>query len=387
MSKQDYYAVLGIQKGASAEEIKKAYRKLAVKYHPDKNPGNASSEKKFKEINEAYEVLKDPQKRAAYDQMGHAAFSSGMGGGGGFNAGGGFSGFHHAESGSFSDILNEMFGDFMGGAGASAGARAQSSRRAGSDLRYDLEITLEEAFAGTEKTIHVSKMSKCEPCKGSGAAADSKVKTCGTCGGRGQIRVQQGFFTLERTCSTCHGEGQTIEKPCSSCSGSGRTRISKNLTVKIPAGIDVGARIRLSGEGEAGARGGAFGDLYVFINIKEHPLFVREGTHIHCEVPIPMTTAALGGSVEVPTVDGTRAKVTIPEGTQSGRQFRLKDKGMSILRRSGRGDMYIHISVETPVNLSAKQKELLHEFESLNKGKKTNPQSEGFFDKIKRFLG
>lgn len=383
MSKRDYYQLLEIQKGASDDEIKKAYRKLAVKYHPDKNQGDKEAERKFKEINAAYETLKDPQKRAAYDQFGHDAFSQGAGSGARH---GGFGGFHEGSTG-FSDIFDEMFGDFMrGGAGGAAGGQT-SSRRGGADLRYDLDISLEEAFSGVEKTISVAKLSSCESCKGSGAAPDAQVKTCTACGGRGKVRTQQGFFTLERTCAACHGEGQTIDKPCTSCAGTGRTRISKKLTVKIPAGIDEGSRIRLSGEGEAGMRGGPAGDLYVFVNVKEHPLFTRDGSNIHCEVPIPMTTAALGGSIEVPTVDGTRAKVNIPEGTQSGGQFRLKGKGMSVLRRSGRGDMYIHILVETPMNLSSKQKELLQEFESLDKGKKTNPQTAGFFDKMKRFWG
>ena len=379
MSKRDYYEVLGVQKGASADEMKKAYRKLAMKYHPDKNPGDKEAEQKFKELNEAYEVLKDPQKKSAYDQMGHSAFSQGGGAGaGGFGGGFGGGGFHPGGAG-FADIFDEMFGDFMGG-----GRGGQGARSAGADLRYDLEITLEDAFSGIEKTINVTKMAACDPCKGTGAAGDAKVKTCSACGGRGKVRTQQGFFTLERTCGSCNGEGQSVDKPCTSCAGSGRAKESKTLTVKIPAGIDDGSRIRLSGEGEAGVRGAPAGDLYVFISIKEHSLFTREGADIHCQVPIPMTTAAMGGSIEVPTVDGKRAKLKVEEGTQSGKQLRLKDKGMSIMRRSGRGNMYIHILVETPVNLTKKQKDLLHEFEALNKGKKTNPQSEGFFDKIKK---
>ena len=381
MSKRDYYEVLGVQKDAGEDDLKRVYRKLAMKYHPDKNSGDSEAEKKFKEINEAYEILKDPQKRAAYDQMGHDAFSGGAGSAGGFGDGG-FGGFH-GGAGGFSDVFDEVFGDFMrGGSGGQ-----KPPRRTGGDLRYDMDITLEEAFSGLEKSIKVEKMSSCSKCKGSGASSNAKVKTCGTCGGRGKVRTQQGFFTLERTCSSCQGEGQTIDNPCSSCSGSGRTRQSKTLNVNIPAGIDEGSRIRLSGQGEAGIRGGASGDLYVFVGIKEHPLFTREANNIHCQVPIPMTTAALGGSVEVPTVDGSRARLTIPEGTQSARQFRLKGKGMSVFRRSSRGDMYVHILVETPMNLSSKQKQLLHDFDSLNKGKKTSPQSDGFFDKIKKIWG
>lgn len=392
MSKRDYYQVLGVQKGASETDLKKAYRKLAMKYHPDKNPGDETAEQKFKELNEAYEVLKDPEKRALYDQFGHNAFGQGAGGGttgaggyhhGGFGAGASAHGGFHTGAGGFSDIFDEMFREFTG----DFGVRGGTAHTKGADLRYDMTITLEEAYRGTEKSIKVTKMMACDTCKGSGAAGDTKVKTCSQCGGRGKTRSQQGFFTLERTCSKCHGEGQSIDKPCKSCSGSGRTRNTKTLNVKVPAGIDDQSRIRLSGEGEAGIRGGTAGDLYVFISIKEHDLFARDGANIHCQVPIPMTTAALGGSVEVPTVDGSRAKLTIPEGTQTGKQFRLRDKGMSVLRRSGRGDMYIHIVVETPVNLTKKQKELLEELDALNTGKKTNPQTAGFFDKIKKAWG
>lgn len=380
MAKRDYYEILGVQKGATDDTLKKAYRKLAMQYHPDKNPNNQEAEAKFKELNEAYEILKDPQKRAAYDQLGHQAFSQGSGGGpSGF---GGFGGFH-SGAGGFSDIFEEMFGDFMGG-GGSERKSSRNAKASGADLRYDLEITLEEAFSGVEKTITLAKMSTCNTCQGTGGAPDATIKTCNTCKGRGKIRSQQGFFTIERTCPGCHGEGHSIDKPCPSCSGTGRAREKKTLNVKIPQGIEAGSRIRLSREGEAGLRGGTSGDLYVFIAIQDHSLFLREGPDIHCHVPIPMTTAALGGTVEVPTVDGSRAKVTIPEGTQTGKQLRLKEKGMSILRRSGRGDMYIHFLVETPLNLTKKQKELLQEFEGLNKGKKTNPQSESFFDKIKK---
>lgn len=370
MSKKDFYDLLGVSKSASQDEIKKAYRKLAMKYHPDKNPGNKIAEQKFRDIAQANEILQDEQKRAAYDRYGHAAFEQNAGpnpGHSNFRGG--------AGAGGFSDIFDEMFGDFMGG----RRSQADTSTR-GADLRYNLEISLETAFKGELETIRVSTYGKCEPCDGKGGTG---VKSCGTCHGHGVVRSQQGFFTVEKTCPTCHGAGQKIDNPCRGCGGTGRARREKKLAVNIPAGVEEGTRIRLTSEGEAGVRGGPSGDLYIFISIKAHNLFQRDGSNIHCQVPITMVTAALGGSVEVPTIDGTRAKVSIPEGTQTGHQFRLRGKGMSILRRPGRGDMYIHVIVETPVNLSKQQKDSLEAFAELTTDKETNPNSAGFFAKVK----
>lgn len=382
MAKKDYYELLGVSKNASDEELKKAYRTLAMKYHPDRNKDDKTAEHKFKEINEAYEVLKDKQKRAAYDAMGHAAFSQGGGHPGGHYGAHGEGGFGFGGGG-FSDIFDEVFSEFMGG--GARGGGAHSSKVSGSDLRYDLSIDLKDAYAGIDKTITLTRLVACGTCKGSGAADPKSVKTCKTCGGRGKTRAQQGFFTIERTCHTCHGAGEFIEKPCADCSGMGRKRETKTLNVKIPAGIENGSRIRLSGEGEAGTRGGPSGDLYVFVTVKEHELFKREAHNIHCDVPVSMTTAALGGSIEVPTIDGIKAKVSVPEGTQSGKILRLKDKGMPVMRRSERGDMYIHISVETPVNLTKKQKELLREFEGMKDSLKSSPKSSSFFEQIRKF--
>lgn len=381
MAKQDYYDLLGVSRSATPEDMKKAYRKLAMKYHPDKNPGDKEAEKKFKEINEAYDVLKDEQKRAAYDRMGHAAFEGGMGGGGG--------GFYQAGdfdfgSAGFGNIFDEMFSEFMGGG---RGRSAQTASYQGADLRYNMEISLEDAFKGIKKNIKVSTNASCEVCHGSGAAEGSKAETCPTCHGQGKTHARQGFFTIERTCSTCHGMGQVIKNPCKSCNGSGRVRKEKTLAVTIPAGIEEGARIRLSGEGEAGLRGGKSGDLYIFLHIKPHKFFHRDGPNIYCQVPISMTTATLGGEIEVPAIDGQKARVKIPGGTQSGKQFRLKGKGMSVMRSSSRGDMYIQTTVETPVNLSKRQKELLEEFASLEKKSHSSPLSEGFFAKIKDLWG
>jgi molecular chaperone DnaJ len=376
MAKQDFYEVLGVARGASSDDIKKAYRKLAMQHHPDRNSGNAAAEHKFKEINEAYDVLKDRQKRAAYDQFGHAAFDGAAGGGGG--------GFHAG----FADIFDEMFGDFMGGRRGGGGGNA---RARGSDLRYNMEISLEEAFKGRDARIRVPTAVVCDTCKGSGAAPGSRPVACRTCHGHGKVRAQQGIFTIERTCPACHGTGQTIDKPCTTCSGSGRTRKEKTLQVTIPAGVEDGTRIRLSGEGEAGANGAPPGDLYIFISVAAHPLVQRDGANIYCVVPLPMTTAALGGAVEVPTVDGTRAKVTVPAGTQPGHRFRLRGKGMTVLHGKGRGDMFIEIHVETPVNLTREQEQKLREFDDLlrkghRKGaKSTSPESEGFFAKAKEF--
>jgi molecular chaperone DnaJ len=371
MAKQDYYELLGVTKSASADDIKKAYRKLAMQYHPDRNPGDKAAEHKFKEVSEAYDVLKDEQKRAAYDRFGHAAFEGGRGGG----PGAGDFGFATG----FADIFDEMFGEFMGG------RRGQATGR-GNDLRYNLEITLEEAFKGKQATVRVPTLSACEACNGSGAESGSKPVTCTTCYGSGRVRAQQGFFTIERTCPSCQGAGRVIENPCRSCGGQGRVRKEKTLSVAIPAGVEDGTRIRLAGEGEMGVRGASAGDLYIFIGVAPHPIFQRDGANIFCRVPIPMTTAALGGSVEVPTIDGGRARVNVPAGTQSGHQFRLKGKGMSVLRSTQRGDMYIQAVVETPMNLTKKQQELLREFEKAGETAKTSPESEGFFARVKEFF-
>ncbi|MBL8706277.1 MAG: molecular chaperone DnaJ [Rhodospirillales bacterium] len=373
MAKQDYYEQLGVERGASADDLKKAYRKLAMQYHPDRNPGDTEAERKFKDINEAYDVLKDEQKRAAYDRFGHAAFENG-GGRGGPGAGD----FNFAQG--FADIFDEMFGDFMGG------RRGGGANLRGADLRYNMEITLEDAYEGKQATIRVPTSILCEACQGSGGEKGAQPATCPTCRGHGKVRAQQGFFTIERSCPTCHGAGRVIQNPCKQCEGTGRTRKEKTLQVNIPAGVEEGTRIRLAGEGEAGLRGAPAGDLYIFLAIQPHHLFQRDGANIFCKVPLPMTTAALGGQVEVPTVDGGRAKVTIPAGTQSGAQFRLRGKGMSVLRAQSRGDMFIEAAVETPVNLSKRQQELLREFdEAGSKGKSTSPESEGFFSKVKEF--
>ena len=371
MAKQDFYEVLGVSKSASADELKTAYRKLAMKHHPDRNPGNKSAEQKFKEISEAYDILKDDQKRAAYDRFGHAAFEQSGG------RGPGDFGF----SGGFADIFDEMFGEFMGG-----GRRGQAGPSRGSDLRYNLEISLEEAFRGKQTTIRVQTLVACEQCKGSGAEAGSRPITCPTCHGRGRVRRQQGFFSIEQTCTACQGAGRVIETPCKTCGGQGRARREKTLSVNIPQGVEDGTRIRLAGEGEVGLRGASAGDLYIFITVTPHSIFQRDGANIFCRVPIPITTAALGGTIEVPSVDGTRARVTVPAGTQSGHQFRLRAKGMTILRSPARGDMFVEAIVETPVNLTKRQQELLREFEQAGENGKTHPESEGFFARVKEFF-
>ncbi|GAB5389769.1 MAG: molecular chaperone DnaJ [Alphaproteobacteria bacterium] len=379
---QDYYKILGVEKGASADEIKKSYRKLAMKYHPDRNPDDAQAEAKFKQVGEAYEVLKDDQKRAAYDQFGSAAFdgTGGFGGGGGGGAGAGFDGFGR----DFADVFDEMFGDFMGGGGGGTGRRQGQGRQArGQDMRFNMEITLEEAFRGAQKTITVPGSEACSSCRGSGAAGGAAPETCHSCNGVGRVRVQQGFFTIERTCPTCSGTGKVIKEKCGPCSGKGRVRKEKSLQVNIPAGVEDGTRIRLAGEGEAGIAGAAPGDLYIFLSIKSHRFFKRGGADIQCKVPLPMTTATLGGTIEVPTVDGTRARLNIPAGTQTGQQFRLKGKGMTILRSPGRGNMYVEVNIETPVNLNKKQQELLREFSGMSNDQKQQPQSHGFFSKVK----
>ncbi|PWR20680.1 molecular chaperone DnaJ [Zavarzinia compransoris] len=373
MAKADYYELLGVARGASADEIKKAFRKLAMKWHPDKNPGDAEAEQKFKEINEAYSVLSDDDKRAAYDRYGHAAFE-----GGGPGAGAGARGFDFGSS--FADVFDDLFGEFMG-RGGQRGAGGSGATR-GSDLRYNMEITLEEAFKGKKTQIRVPSTVSCEACEGSGAAPGSKPTTCPSCQGAGKVRAQQGFFTVERTCPTCQGAGRIIKDPCKVCGGHGRVSKEKTLSVNIPQGVEDGTRIRLAGEGEAGLRGGTPGDLYIFLTVVPHALFRRDGANLFCRVPIPMVTAALGGNIEVPTIDGSRARVAIPAGTQTGRQFRLKGKGMPALRGGALGDLYINAVVETPMNLTAKQKDLLKEFEKAG-GKGTSPESEGFFAKVK----
>ena len=362
MAKKDFYELLGVAKDASADDLKKAYRKLAMQHHPDRNPGDKQAEQNFKDINEAYDVLKDEQKRAAYDRFGHAAFENG---GRGPSAGAGDFGF----ASGFADIFDEMFGEFMGG------RRGQNANTRGSDLRYNLEISLEEAFKGRQTTVRVPTMAPCEQCSGSGAEAGSKPVSCPTCYGNGRVRAQQGFFTIERTCPSCHGAGRVIENPCRHCGGQGRARKEKTLSVNIPSGVEDGTRIRLAGEGEAGLRGGAPGDLYIFLSVKPHRFFQRDGANIHCRVPISMPTAALGGAVEVPTIDGGRAKVNVSPGTQSGHQFRLKGKGMSVLRATSRGDMYVEVVVETPVHLTKRQQELLREFEKAGGGQPTTPKA------------
>jgi molecular chaperone DnaJ len=370
VSKRDYYEVLGVSRTCTEVELKTAFRKLAMQHHPDRNPGDKDCEHKFKEINEAYDVLKDSDKRAAYDRFGHAAFEQGGMGAGGFS-----SDFGSA----FADIFEGIFG-------MQGGARGRSSgRERGSDLRYNMEITLEDAFVGKTAQIRIPTSVTCEACSGSGAKAGTKPKTCATCGGMGRVRHAQGFFTLERTCPNCQGRGQVIDDPCKSCGGAGRVTRERTLSVNIPAGVEDGTRIRLAGEGEAGVRGGPPGDLYIFLSITPHEFFQRDGADLHCRVPISMVSAALGGEFEVPSIDGTKARVKIPAGTQAGRRFRLGGKGMPVLRSKQTGDMYVQVSVETPQNLSKKQRELLIEFEKLSSDA-TQPESTGFFGRVKEFL-
>ncbi|MGR3514653.1 MAG: molecular chaperone DnaJ [Paracoccaceae bacterium] len=377
MSKRDYYEVLGVAKGADGDEIKKAYRKKAKELHPDRNADNPNAEAQFKEANEAYEVLKDAEKKAAYDRFGHAAFEGGMGGGG--RPGGGFQGQGDFAS-AFSDVFDDLFGDIMGGRRGGGGGRRAVR---GSDLRYNLRVTLEEAYRGLQKTIQVPTAVACDVCNGSGAEGGAEPTTCPTCSGMGKVRASQGFFTVEKTCPTCGGLGQIIQNPCKACGGAGRVEKDRSLSVNIPAGVETGTRIRLAGEGEAGLRGGPSGDLYIFIEVSEHTLFQRDGTMLFCRVPVSMTSAAMGGDIEVPTIDGGRSRVKIPAGSQSGRQMRLRGKGMPSLRGGGAGDMLIELAVETPVNLTAKQKELLLEFAKLSE--ENNPESSGFLKKMKSF--
>ena len=367
MAKEDYYKTLGVERNASKDDIKKAFRKLAMKCHPDRNPGDREAERRFKEINEAYEVLQDDQKRSAYDRFGHAAFEQGAGAGpGGFGGAG------------FADIFEEMFGEFMTG-----GRRGGRAAGRGSDLRFDLQIMLEEAFRGKKESVDIPAVASCDVCGGSGSAGGAVPESCSTCQGTGRIRSQSGFFTVERTCPTCGGTAQVIKDPCRSCGGSGRLRKQKSLQVTIPAGVEDGTRIRLAGEGEAGLRGGPAGDLYIFVSVAPHRIFQRDGANIFCRMPIPMTTATLGGAVEVPTIDGQRARITISAGTQTGEQFRLRGKGMSVLRSQARGDMFVEAFVETPVRLSEKQRKLLEEFEASGTSEKQSPESHGFFAKVK----
>lgn len=372
MSKRDYYETLGISKGAAADEIKKAYRRKAKELHPDRNSDNPDAESQFKEVNEAYDVLKDADKKAAYDRFGHAAFEGGMGGGP--RPGGGQGDFASA----FSDVFDDLFGDFMGG-GRGGGRRAAR----GSDLRYNMRIDLEEAYEGSAKTINVPTSVSCGSCSGTGAEGGSEPTTCPTCSGMGKVRAQQGFFTVERTCPTCSGTGQIIQNPCRVCGGQGRVEKDRALSVNIPAGVETGTRIRLAGEGEAGMRGGPSGDLYIFIEVADHAIFQRDGTELYCRVPVSMTSAAMGGDIEVPTIDGGRSRVKIPAGSQSGRQMRLRGKGMPALRGGGIGDMFIELAVETPVNLTSRQKELLREFEELSE--ENNPESSSFINSVRNF--
>ena len=372
MSKRDYYEVLGVSSSASEAELKKAYRTKAKELHPDRNSDNPNSESQFKEVNEAYDVLKDQNKKAAYDRYGHAAFEGGSAGpgAGGFHGGGDF-------SSAFSDVFEDLFGDF----GGNQNGRQRASR--GSDLRYNLNISLEEAFSGIQKKITIPSSVNCNDCNGTGASGGAEPTTCPTCSGMGKVRAQQGFFTVERGCPTCSGMGQIIKNPCLKCKGSGQEEKERSLSVNIPSGVETGTRIRLSGEGEAGVRGGPSGDLYIFTEIAEHKIFERDGKNLYCRIPVSMTTAAIGGEIEAPTIDGGRSRVKIPNGSQSGRQMRLRSKGMPALRGSGNGDLFIELAVETPVNLTSEQKDLLKQFEALSVD--NNPHSKNFFSSVKSF--
>ncbi len=371
MSKQDYYAILGCARDASADDLKKAYRKLAMQLHPDRNPGDKKSEARFKELNEAYDVLKDEQKRAAYDRFGHAAFEQGGpgAGAGGFGQGAGLG-----------DIFDQMFGEFMGGRGRGRGPRQ------GADIRAGIEIDLAEAFAGTKSQLRVPTRVSCEACAGTGSENKERANdTCTTCGGAGKVRAQQGFFLIERTCPTCAGQGRVVRNPCRICQGTGTVQRERSLQVQVPAGVEDGTRIRLAGEGEAGGPGAPPGDLYVHVSVRAHPIFQRDGANIFCRVPLRMSQAALGAEVEVPAIDGSKARVKIPPGTQTGEQFRLRGKGFSVLRSAARGDMYIQVAVETPQQLTRRQRELLEEFEA-EANTRSSPESEGFFAKVKEFF-
>jgi molecular chaperone DnaJ len=377
MSKKDYYDILGVTKNSSPDEIKKAYRKLAMKYHPDRNQGDKTAEAKFKEASEAYQVLSDPKKKSSYDQFGHSAFEGGQGGAaGGFD----FGGF---ESGAFSDIFDDFFGDFVGSGRGRGGSKKSRSNR-GSDLKINLEISLEEAYLGKKQTINLSSNEKCEKCSGSGAEPGSKLKTCSTCDGHGKVRTRQGFFTLQQTCPDCGGEGEMLSSPCKDCKGVGAVKTKKNLSIQIPKGVDDGTQIRLSGKGDAGYRGGSNGDLYAFITVQKHKIFQRSEENLYFKLPISMVDAALGTEIEVPTIDGGRSKVKIPAGTQSGKQFRLKEKGMPILRENHYGDLYLETNVIIPESISKEQKDLLEKFKSLEDSN-NNSEIKSFLNKAKKF--
>jgi molecular chaperone DnaJ len=363
MSKRDFYDVLNVSKDADEKALKVAYRKLAMENHPDRNQGDAEAEDRFREASEAYDVLKDPQKRAAYDRMGHAAFEQSAGGASGFGGGG------------FSDIFDQMFSEFSGG----SGGRQRNS--GGNDLRYDMTVSLEGAFTGLQEDISITVPAGCDSCSGSGAVDGSKPNTCGTCGGAGRVRAQQGFFAVERTCHACQGMGQVISDPCRKCGGEGRVQRNKTLSVSVPAGVDTGTRIRLSGKGEAGVRGGPSGDLYIFVTVAPHPIFTRDGNNLYARIPVPMTVAALGDKIEVPTIEGKMARLSIEAGTQSGRQFRMRGKGMPVLRRGAIGDQIVEVQVETPTSLSKKQKDLLVNFADAGN---TSPESNSFIKRVKR---
>ncbi|WP_196260344.1 molecular chaperone DnaJ [Pelagibacterium limicola] len=371
MSKADFYSVLGVDKACDEAALKSAYRKLAMQFHPDRNPGDREAEAKFKEVSEAYDTLKDPQKRAAYDRFGHAAFNGGANG----------HGFGADFSSSMSDIFEDIFGDFMGG----GRQRQRDGRQRGSDLRYNLEITLEDAFTGATVDIDVPTLIHCETCEGSGAKPGTGFSTCRMCNGHGKVRASQGFFTIQQTCPQCHGRGQTMDQPCTDCHGQGRKQKSRTLSVDIPKGIEDGTRIRLGGEGEAGLRGGPAGDLYIFVSVRPHQLFQRDGADLYARVPISMVTAALGGDFEVPTLEGTRARVKVEPGTQPGNRIRLKGKGMPVLRSTQVGDLYVQLDVETPQKLTSRQRELLEEFQAISNAQ-TSPTSDGFFDKLKKMF-
>ncbi len=377
MAKRDFYEILGVPKNADEKALKNAYRTMAKKHHPDANPGNKEAEAKFKEASEAYDALKDPQKRAAYDRFGHKAFEQGGG-----RPGGG-AGFGPEFGSSMSDIFEDLFGDVMGGGRQRGPQRGRGGAQRGSDLRFNLEVSLTEAFTGKTAQVRVPSSVTCEPCKGSGAKPGTAPKACGTCNGAGVVRSQSGFFTVERACPTCAGRGQVIADACMACGGQGRVTKERTLAVTIPQGVEDGTRIRLANEGEAGMRGGPTGDLYIFLSVRAHEFFQRDGNDLFCKVPISMPTAVLGGDIEVPTIDGKKARVSIPEGTQSGKQFRLKAKGMPVLRSPQLGDMYIQVAVETPVNLTRRQRELLRDFEK--EARNNSPESEGFFSKAKAF--
>jgi molecular chaperone DnaJ len=372
MAKRDYYEVLGVNRDASEEEIKKAYRRLAMKHHPDRNPDDKGAEEKFKEAKEAYEMLSDANKRAAYDRYGHAGVDpSAAAGAGGFGPG----------AGSFADAFGDIFGDIFGG------GRGRSTVFRGADLRYNLEVSLEQAARGTDTRIRIPTLAECDTCGGSGAKPGTHPVTCPTCHGHGQVRMQQGFFSIQQTCPKCHGSGKYVQTPCTECQGAGRVKHQKTLSVKIPSGVDDGDRIRLSGEGEAGVNGGPPGDLYVVIQIKPHPVFQRDGDDLHCEMPVSFTTAALGGEIEIPTLDG-QARIRIPAETQTGKVFRLRGKGVKGVRSHAPGDLHCHVVVETPINLTERQKELLREFETISSrnAERHNPQAKSWMDKVKEFF-